>query len=468
MPLPPLPVVGEDLNVWGTKLNTYLTALAAQAIQVVSPVASGDDGASLTAAAQAAVGSGASLPFLGGNGQTCGLLILSPNQVYNLQTPFVIPPGCEVWGSRGTILAASGNAFAGPAVQAQGNQLGTQVIQGVGTRILGCTIDGTGVNAVSMCGGLEIGGQYDIVLQDTTIQNFTSSGNDNGGTTYTGFFPLGAYGISVCNRQTLTEKIILRNVTINNCGTPNLTATAPSQAGGAAIQFVHPVGGAPSTSNMYSFMDVHLNQQMGQNGIVIARQAQPWYGTWRIKGNFFSQASGINGAACFVIGVGSNAQSNQGHFSLGYFDVNVECTNGAGGTTQPYTVWFGPNADNQWNNGLGTMRFSNFRSASNSPQFVVGGASPSMQFSGRIWGDSQLANVGAPVATPVFGTQYTNNGNDAMVSIAPGSGATNILYNGVAMGVTSGNFFLPAHATIQINGSGAAASWVWAPAVING
>lgn len=434
----------------------------------------GDDGANISAVAAAAHNSAADA-YMGGAGQQSGLVVLAPNQVYNVKTTITLPPGCELWGNRGTILAYSGT---GPCIQAQGNEVGTPLlgIQGMGSRIISCTVDGSAVSPTAMAGGIEVGGQYDIVLQDVTVQNFTSSGTDNalaapggGNFNYGGYFPLGAYGISICNRNTLTEKVIFKNVTINNCGTPNLSTTPPSQAGGAGIQVINPKGGAQSGSQMYAFMDVHMNQQQGQNGLVLGRNAQLYYCSLRMKGNMFSTGSGTNGGAVFVIGVGDNVNNYNAHMSLANYDINIECTGGGSTSSKPFTVWFGQNSDNTWNNGFGTMRFAGMRSATNSPQFtyqVGANGTPSMQFSGRIWGDTGLAAVANPVATPAFNTLYTNNGNDAVVYVS-GTGITNVVVSGVATGLTSGAFILPTSQTIQINGGSGTPAWKWITNVIN-
>jgi hypothetical protein len=424
-----------------------------------------DDSQQVNSALLQSAGPGFSQAYLN-NGifpanQTGGKVELLPNAIYSTQNPVIVPPGCELHMSRGTIIAYSGS---GPAVICQGNQTGGSGNQGIGTRVFGGVIDGTAVGSSVLANGIEVGGQYEIVLEDVTCQNFTSG---TAGAGVGSKYPVGSGGINVANTQTLTEKLIIRNCTVSNCGSPNLAALSgsntPGTLGGFALQWVKPTGGATSGSKMYAQISLQLAQQPGQNGIVVAQDAQAYYGNMVLRGNLFRPISGPNTCAAFVVGVGTGA-GVQGHISLYHFDVAIESTvaGGGGGGTNPIDIWYGPNADNGIFNSSGRIRFGSGAFTNTNLSTSVG----AFQFSGHLTsGDSVLNNPILPAVAPASGTTYTNGSIDSIVVFTGTVTANSIILNGVALtGTGAGDpVLVPSNSTIQVSGSGL--GWVWASAL---
>jgi hypothetical protein len=410
-----------------------------------------DDATQINQALQQARSTGAIDAYLGGFGQTGGKVVLLANAIYTTQTDIIVPPG--VWlegGGRGTIIACTHQAN-GHGIYAHGDEHGGANIQGVGTKISNLLIDATAIAPAITFACLDYGDQYDIVLEDVTVQNNLATGTTNA----LGPFPLGGVGFNWNNVNTLTEKLFMRRCTANNCGPPNFTANPNQGAGGAALQLMT-TGGAINTSRMYSDIDLHINQQAGQHGVVIARQGLWENGRAVVRGNMNCPASGLNGAAGLVIGVanvgGGSAQA--GHVVRMEFDWHIE----SDGTVQPYDIYFGTNADNQFLSSGGRLQFLDGFTSSNVSGFGNFG------FSGRLHSPgSALVTAVLPAASPVLGTVYQNNGIDALVSIFGGT-VSGVVINSIGTGQTSGTFLIRNNATIQVNGT-VAPSWSWACAL---
>jgi hypothetical protein len=341
-------------------------------------------------------------------------------------------PGQRLSGERGaTIAAAFGGAASntGAAVSCHGTQPGGAEQQGIGAVIEMITIDGTnvpvGLGVISS--GLDCGDQYDLVVRDVTINNFTGAGS----TSSTQSNPLGAVGFNQNNQLTLTEKAHVERVTVNNCTN--------------CFQFVTTTG--VSTSRQYSDYDLHANTQPGQNMLVIARQGHLEKGKLSLRGNL--NYSGTGPGAGIVLGQGGQ----QGHFSTMQMWISVEA-DGAG--TAPPTISFGSNADNQFTNCRGNVQFLNGSGTWANANPVYG----SWQFSGRVGGtDGSLQTAISPSVLAPNGTVVTNQTVDSTV-IIDGGAVTSILLNGVNTGLTSGSFPVPIGNTIEINWT-AEPSWQW-------
>ena len=385
---------------------------------VVLPLANfnypGDDAGPINAALIQAAGTGQVNAWLGGNGQTGGRVQLAPNQVYNVQSTISVPPGCTLESTgRGAVLAFSGT---GPCVYAHGDQTGSQVIQGVGSIIRCLTIDGTNVAPTATARALDAGDQFSIVLEDVTVQNFTSTGT----TGNSGAQPLGAVGFCINIITTLTEKLYMRRCTVNNCGTPNLGAGAtPNSGGGAALQFVTTSGN--STSHMYHDIDIHINQQEGQNGFVIAHNGHLMNGRFVMRGNMQCPAAGtVNGSAAIVIGVGVGSPT-PGHIQREWFDVHVESDPTASGATQPWTIYAAGNADNTMTACEGRLQFLDGFQNSN----LVTNAPGNFVFFGPITGDTNLSGVSA-----TSGNGQPANASGCAIIPAALTGITPVVSNG--------------------------------------
>jgi hypothetical protein len=327
-------------------------------------------------------------------------------------------------------------------VSSHGAQTGSQTIQGVGTIIRRLIVDGTNVAPTAQACPFDVGDQYSIVFEDVTVSNFTSSGK----TGVSGAQPLGAVGFNINNQVTLTEKLYMRRCTVNNCGTPNLGSGAtPNSGGGAALQFV--TTGGSSTSHMYHDIDIHVNQQPGQNCLVIAHQGHLMNGRLVMRGNMWCPASGTNGSAAVVLGVGVGSPQ-AGHIQREWFDIHVESDPTGSGATQPWTIYQAGNADNTMTACEGRMQFlDGFQSsnlATNTPgNFVFGGV---------ITGDTNLSGVSA---TSGNGQPFNAAGcayiGSSVTGITPAS-------NGhVNLSPNAGDYFsvsLTRNATIILNSDG--------------
>lgn len=378
-----------------------------------------------------------------------GKILLGP-YTYTLLSTLSIPgatptaPGCHLQGVRGTVLAAyfggSGNNT-GAAVSAHGSELGAANLEGYGSVISGLTIDGTNVPSTAVSTGLDVGDQYHLTVRDVTIQNFTASGNtaalQTGGSN-----PLGAVGMGINNQVHLSEKCHISGVTINNCTNAFQTVTTSGT----------------STSRMYSDIDIVVNLQPHQNGLVIARQGHLENGTFKMRGNFDTDGSTSNCAAivCGVVGNGGSS-NEQGHSFNCEVDINVETDPGGSGSTMPVTIAFGANADNTISTWRGRLQFSDGWQHTSG---WISSISGQFQMSGRLHGDNTLNNVPVPWVTLVSGTVYTNNGSDALVVVTGGT-VTQIAINGSNTGLTSGIFPVVMNGTIAITFSGSpVVTWI--------
>lgn len=356
-------------------------------------------------------------------------------------TPGSATPGGYLAGSSHglTKLFYVGN---GTAVYCHGTQPGGAQYQGVGATIRNIEIDGSLCGATATVIGLDVGDQYDLVIEAVTVSNFTSSGSTNS----TGANPLGAVGIGLHNYNTLSEKTHMRRCVVNNCTNAFQTYTQ---------------SGAGTTSRMYSDIELHVNLQPDQNGWVMARQGHLENGRFTMYGNFNCPGSGTNTAAAIVCGVGSVSPQQAHSFDM-EVDICVEADPTSAGALRPTTIAFGTNADNTLTTWRGRIQFSyagGWQAASG--MVLAGGSGSSWQFSGRLHGDANLFAALQPyTGNPVNGTTYTNNGPDAVV-YATGGTVSSIVVNGTATGLTSGAFLLPTNATIQFNFSGApTTTWI--------
>lgn len=349
---------------------------------------------------------------------------------YTIKSPLVVPAGMHLQGTRGTtILPQFGGAGnnTGAAVYSHGAALGGAEFEGKGAIIENLLIDGIGVPAGTISSGMDIGDDYHITVRDVIIQNFLSTGATNQFQSN----PLGAVGFNWNNAVTLTEKLHVRRVIINNCLN--------------GVQVVTTTGA--STSHMYSDVKFILNMQPHQNGLVVARQGHLENSEISLWGNMYCDLTASN-AALIVLGQGNQA----GHSFNCVVDINVEADPTGSGTTQPKTIAYGTNADNTIATWRGRFRCGGGWQAANP-------ANGAWQFSGRLVGDSSLYAATANVANPVSGTVYTNNGPDAVVVVTGGT-VSAIIVNGVTTGLTSGVFPLPMNATIQINWT-VQPTWNW-------
>lgn len=402
-----------------------------------------DDAGPINTALLQARGTGQGDAFLGGQGTTGGVVRLAANgAVYNVQSTITVPCGVNLIGGgpTSTILKYSGT---GPCVYAHGAQQGGSNIQGVGTKLAGFLVDGAACPPGAQVSGVDAGDQYSLILEDITVQNFTSSGT----TSSTGAYPLGAVGVNWANYFTLTEKCYMRRVTINNCGTPSTgPGSAPNTGGGAALQ-CYTAGAAVNASRMYSEIDIHINQQPGQNGLVIARQGHLMNGRFIMRGNMNNTPGGVlNGSAAIVIGVSAGGGGAQaGHIQRMFLDVHVETDGAAGGTSQPFSIYAGANADNTVNKCWGRLQFLDGVQNSN----LAVGTNGTFEFSGPIIGGDTVLPLCPSLGLITSGTPITYNGNDGMLYYqASGGAVTAITLNGVSM--TNFSSPIPVSAGTQI------------------
>lgn len=385
-------------------------------------------------------------------------VLLAPGAYYigtagNTATGLTVPGASNT--VPGGILAGSGSGFTklfylgnGTAVYSHGTQTGGEAYQGIGATIRDLEIDGSNCGAAATVIGLDVGDQYDILIDRVTVSNFTSTGT----TSSTGANPLGAVGIGIHNYFTVTEKCYLRHVTVNNCGTPNIGGGAiPSTGGGAAIQF-YTAGAATTTSHMYGDYSVHINQQNGQNGLVIARQGHLMNGRFTMRGNMNAPSTGTNGSAAIVIGVGGSAQA--GHIQRMNLDIHVESDGGSGGSL-PYTFYQGGNADNTVNRCQGRLQFLDGFQTANFP-----GTDGTFEFFGPIiGGDTNLTTP--PAETFPNGSTVTYNGIPVSLYIkASGGSVSAVVHNGVNIPSNDlgGPYDLCAGMTINISYTGTLAA----------
>lgn len=405
----------------------------------------GDDATWINQAMTFAPGSGSINSYLGGFNQTGGLVELLANAVYNTKTDVVVSPGIWLRGNgRGTIIACAHTAN-GHGIYAHGSQPGGANVQGVGTKISGLTVDASAVTSTIQFVNVDFGDQFEIVLEDVKVQNNTTTG----ATGVAGNQPLGAVGFNWCNAFTLTEKLFMKRCVAENCGTPNLSSGSnPSLGGGAGLQSCS-LSGA-STSRMYSEIDLILNQQPGQNGLVIARQGHLMNGRCVIRGNMSVNTSGFNNSGVIVIGVGQ-----AGHILQEYFDVHVETDPGtAGGGVVPYFIYFGSNADNTMTRCFGRLQGLDGFQNSN-----LSGANGQFSFSGQIFSGNAPgfnALTTPPTISWVSGTAVTYDGIDVMAFPSVSGGTiTAVTYNGVALtGAFTGPFFLSGGMTLKFTFTG--------------
>ena len=393
---------------------------------VVLPLPSGyqpsDDAGPINTALLQARGTGQTDAFLGGSGQTSGRVTLASGAVYNVQSTIVVPPGCELWMGRNTVLKFSGT---GPCISTHGAQAGGANIQGVGTKIVGGVIDLSNCPPSAQASGVEFGDQYSIVLEDITVNNNVTTGSTNS----LGLYPVGAVGFNWANLATLTEKLYMRRCTVNNCGTPNFGggSVVPSQGGGAALQ-IYSAAAATNTSHQYSEIDLHINQQPGQNAIVIARQGHLMNGRLILRGNMNCPGSGPNNCAVIVLGVSGGAGAQAGHIQRMYMDIHVESDPPGGGNLQPFTIYAGGNADNTVNKCHGRIQMIDGFQNTN-----LGTANGTFEFSGPIIGPTDLANLMPNLGTISTGVQIIYNGTDALLSYSSSGAISSVVLNGVTL-----------------------------------
>ena len=240
----------------------------------------------------------------------------------------------------------------------------TYKVQGNGTKLGRFVVDGSLVASNLISTGLDVGDAPDLRLDFPIIQNFTATGT----TTSTGANPLGAVGFNNCNRVTWTEKMT-GDVVVQNCLN--------------AVQYTT-VGAADSTSHMYQDMRYHINLQPRQNMWVIARQGHVMNGDIGFYGNMLTDNS-ANTASAIVLGVGNQ----QGHIQREHIKIKIETDGPSGGSTLPFTITFGTNADNVIQGCDGYMRFLDGFQSSN---YSLTNLAPFVFF-GPIVGDSVLSNV---------------------------------------------------------------------------
>lgn len=333
----------------------------------------------------------------------------------------------------------------GIGISSHGTAPGGAPLEGNGCQLLDFTLDGTACGAAATVTGIDVGDQYGILLWRVTVQNFTSTGT----TAFTGSNPLGAVGININNFNTLTEKLFVWSVCINNCGTPNLgPGTAPNTGGGAAFQLVTTSGS--STSHMYSEIDIQINQQPGQNGLVIARQGHLMNGRLIMRGNMNLPGSGNNGSAAIVVGVGTGG-GQAGHIQRMYMDVHIESDGGAGGTTQAFTIYAGLNSDNTINRCHGRLQFLDGFQNSN----LAVGTQGVFEFSGPIVGGDTVLVLTPSLGIVSSGTPVNYNGNDAALYFAASGGSVSaIVLNGNTLATFSSPLIVCAGTTITFTFTG--------------
>jgi hypothetical protein len=364
-------------------------------------------------------------------------------------------PGATNAGAPGGYLMGSGSGNTkifymgnGTGIISHGTQAGGASYQGIGATIAHLEIDGTNCAPTATVIGVDVGDQYDIMLYRVTVSNFTSSGTTGG----TGTNPLGAVGIGIHNTTNLTEKCYVIDCTINNCGTPNTGGGAtPLTGGGAAIQ-MYTAPGAVNTSRMYSVFDVHINQQPGQNGLVIARQGHLMNGVYRMRGNM-NCPNVNNGSAAIVMGTGA-VSDQTGHIQRMNLDIHVESDGGVGGNSLPFTIYVGPNADHTINKCFGRLQFLDGYQDTNMPVATDG----TFEFEGPIIGNTTTNLVTPPTETYTSGTTVTYNGVPMMLyAQASGGSISAVNYNGIALpsSAFNGPFYLKAGMTIKFTYTGA-------------
>lgn len=364
--------------------------------------------------------------------------------VYQTFSQVVVPgataagaPGTCLAGHRASVIAGAWGGAAsntGAVVSAHGNQPGGSNIQGIGSIVECLTIDGTNVPPGTISSAIDFGDQYDFVMRDVHVQNFTSTGNTVSGLITGGSNPLGAVGFNQNNQVSLTEKCHMVRCTADNC----------------LNQFQFATIGGTSTSRQYSDFDLHANCQPGQNMLVVARQGHIEKGKLSLRGNL-NYTTAPFGAA-IVLGINGSSGSQQGHIATMELHISVESDGSGAG---PQTIQFGANADNQVLHCRGNVQFLDPGWQNANPAYG------SWMFSGRVGGnDPTLQQAQAPAVNPTSGTVYTNNSVDATVYLANTSGISNVFINGtVVPGL--GPFPVPMGNTIQINWTTTQPTWTW-------
>jgi hypothetical protein len=298
-------------------------------------------------------------------------------------------------------------------------------------RLSGFTLAGTGMTSTNYQIGIDAGDGWGGWVTDVCVKDFYSvSGN--------------SIGIYLINRIGWSEKWTIRAHTINNDQHVVVDTLNPSNNNDCSSEYnefdlrMYMLGGSFTTSSA------------GQMGI------QWWNGTFlggglvKIRGNHGGGGSGNAGTVLQVGGGASDGTS--GNWAQIYnteFDVSVE---GNGSSNLPHLIRLNNASGNNSLSGHGLL-VSQYGGWQNS---VLNGGN--FKFSGFIVNDPGLQTGWPSTSFPGFGTAWTNNGPDALVTVA-GGGTTGISVNGTGTGLTSGCFFLKAGSKITVSGSGAAPTW---------
>ncbi|HEV2376686.1 MAG TPA: hypothetical protein VGS19_31495, partial [Streptosporangiaceae bacterium] len=298
--------------VAGSTLVGTQPASAAQTQPVTALLPSGDtsgktDSANISnafAALPVVTDTDTGLPY------SVGSVLLGPGNFY-VNAQITKPPKADLIGSGpGTVIFVVGSitgiyshhgATSGPKQHA--TKSGT---------IANLVVDGTKALANSI--GIDVGDGWGHRIDHVWVNNFTGTS---------------AIGLSVCNRQFWTEKLVARHVTLVN----NTTAVQHWLSGGAFSQ-------------EYQDVEYYIWVEPDQNGIIV--EGVGWNGSMRVRGNIMKGAGG-NAVITLKAGSGNNAAMH------GFFDISTE-VNGTG-ALNPASISFGDASQGPFA-GTGFLRFT--------------------------------------------------------------------------------------------------------------
>lgn len=352
-----------------------------------------------------------------------GSVLLGPGDFY-VNAPIVKPPKVDLIGSGpGTVIfVVGGTATTGvTGISSHHDVTPGQVrhFTKSGT-IADLVVDGTGAGGGAGAIGIDVGDGWGHRLDHVWINNFTGDG---------------AIGLSVCNQHFWTEKLQARHVTLVNNST--------------AVQ--HWLSGTTAQSQEYQDVEYYLWMQPQQNGIVV--QGVNWNGSMRVRGNVLKGTTAGN--AVITLKADPNGAGNAAMH--GFFDISTEANDGTG-AVNPASIMFA-DANQGSFTGTGYLRFTGGQ---------TNAAPGQIQFRGMVIEGNQSLQAVVTPAFPASGpaNAVTNTQNDANVYIT-GTNITQIQINGIITGVTSGQVFVPAGATISVTYTGNVgnAGWKWISAL---